>query len=64
MENKGKALLAILGLTIVGGLAVGIRAYGQMKYYDGRLSKFNELKPFLEEFYNLSYKMDKKDEKA
>jgi len=48
MNKSEKALLVIVGLGVVTSLAILVKGYGQMRYYDGRISKYNELKPVLE----------------
>jgi len=48
MNKSEKALLITIGLGVISSLAILVKGYGQMRYYDGRISKYNELKPVLE----------------
>jgi hypothetical protein len=46
--TKEKVALALTGIEIIGCFAVAIYCYGQAKFYEGRISKYNELKPTMD----------------
>lgn len=47
LNNKEKAALVIIGLGTVGSLITTIYCCGQAKYYEGRISKYEELEPIM-----------------
>jgi hypothetical protein len=61
-SNKEKMALTIVGLEIVGCFALMIYCYGKAKYYEGRISKYNELKPLIDGQQNLVEDLMKKRE--
>lgn len=48
-STKEKVALGIAGLEIIGCFAVAIYCWGQKKYYEGRISKYTEVKLIIDE---------------
>lgn len=46
--GNGKVVLTTCGLLGVGLGALAIKTYGEYKFYEGRISKYEELRPLLE----------------
>lgn len=64
-STKEKVALGIAGLEIIGFGILAIYCWGQKKYYDGRISKYNELKPIIDEQSKLiSDLMEERKERA
>ncbi len=47
--TKEKIALGVIGLEIIVMGASAIYCWGMKKYYEGRISKYNEVRPIMEE---------------
>jgi len=47
-NNKEKVALFITGLELVGCIIFTIYCYGKSQYYKGRVERYEELKPIIE----------------
>jgi hypothetical protein len=43
-----KVAIVISGIEIIGCFALSIYCYGKAKFYEGRISKYNELRPVMD----------------
>ena len=55
MNIKDKTILGLLGTIAVGSLVGAVYAYGQMKYYEGRIDKNKEVMPLVNALYKIAY---------
>lgn len=60
MNKKDKIILLALGVEFIIGSAVAIYGYGQYKFYEGSISKSEELK---KEFEKIKSELNKRSNK-